>query len=55
MSLSTIDLIVVIVYAIGIFVLAQLVSREKAGHAEGHVRLFPRLQDRCRGGRSAHR
>ena len=32
MSLSTIDLIVVIIYAIGIFSLAQLVSREKAGH-----------------------
>ncbi|MEN2787241.1 sodium/solute symporter [Sphingomonas qilianensis] len=34
MSLSTIDLIVVIVYAIGIFGLAQWVSREKAGHAK---------------------
>jgi len=32
MSLSRIDLIVVIVYAIGIFGLAQWVSREKAGH-----------------------
>jgi solute:Na+ symporter, SSS family len=32
MSLSTIDLIVVIIYAIGIFSLAQWVSREKAGH-----------------------
>ncbi|HEX8388540.1 MAG TPA: sodium/sugar symporter [Sphingomonas sp.] len=32
MGLSTIDLIVVIVYAIGIFGLAQWVSREKAGH-----------------------
>jgi SSS family solute:Na+ symporter len=32
MSLSTIDLTVVIIYAIGIFGLAQLVSREKAGH-----------------------
>ncbi|HEX8301383.1 sodium/sugar symporter [Sphingomonas sp.] len=31
-SLSQIDLIVVIVYAIGIFGLAQWVSREKAGH-----------------------
>src|SRR6478735_4246653 len=34
MSLSSIDLIVVIVYAIGIFGLAQWVSREKAGHAK---------------------
>jgi solute:Na+ symporter, SSS family len=33
-SLSQIDLIVVIVYAIGIFGLAQWVSREKAGHAK---------------------
>ncbi|RYD59990.1 MAG: sodium transporter [Sphingomonadales bacterium] len=33
-SLSWIDLIVVIVYAIGIFALAQYVSREKAGHAK---------------------
>lgn len=32
MSLSTIDLIVVVAYAIGIFGLAQWVSREKAGH-----------------------
>ena len=32
MSLSTIDLLVVIAYAIGIFGLAQWVSREKAGH-----------------------
>jgi len=32
MSLSTIDLLVVAVYAIGIFGLAQYVSREKAGH-----------------------
>lgn len=33
-SLSQIDLIVVIVYAIGIFGLAQWVSRERAGHAK---------------------
>src|SRR5881398_2384382 len=32
MSLSVIDLTVVIIYAIGIFSLAQWVSREKAGH-----------------------
>src|SRR3954470_11062655 len=32
MSLSVIDLTVVIIYAIGIFSLAQYVSREKAGH-----------------------
>jgi len=32
MKLATIDLIVLIVYAIGIFGLAQWVSREKAGH-----------------------
>lgn len=34
MSLSTVDLIVVIVYAIGIFGLAQWVSREKPGHTK---------------------
>src|SRR3954471_18780244 len=34
MSLSTIDLAVVIAYAIGIFGLAQWVSREKAGHTK---------------------
>src|SRR6476619_5949689 len=34
MSLSTIDVIVVIAYAIGIFLLAQYVSREKKGHAK---------------------
>ncbi|WP_423607020.1 sodium:solute symporter family transporter [Sphingomonas sp. MS122] len=33
-TLSQIDVIVVIVYAIGIFGLAQWVSREKAGHAK---------------------
>lgn len=33
-SLSTIDVVVVIAYAIGIFFLAQWVSREKAGHAK---------------------
>src|SRR5690242_20282560 len=32
MSLSTIDLVVIVLYAIGIFGLAQWVSREKAGH-----------------------
>lgn len=34
MGLSQLDLIVVIAYAIGIFALAQFVSREKAGHAK---------------------
>ena len=34
MSLSAIDLTVVIIYAIGIFGLAQYVSREKAGHTK---------------------
>jgi len=34
LSLSTIDVIVVIAYAIGIFTLAQWVSREKAGHSK---------------------
>ncbi|WP_260599903.1 sodium/sugar symporter [Sphingomonas endolithica] len=34
MSLSNIDLAVVIAYAIGIFALAQWVSREKAGHVK---------------------
>jgi SSS family solute:Na+ symporter len=34
MSLSTIDLVVVIAYAIGIFSLAQWVSRERAGHTK---------------------
>ncbi|HEX4739560.1 MAG TPA: sodium/solute symporter [Allosphingosinicella sp.] len=32
MQLATIDIVVVIVYAIAIFLLAQYVSREKAGH-----------------------
>ena len=32
MQLATIDIVVVVVYAIGIFALAQYVSREKAGH-----------------------
>ena len=32
MQLATIDIVVVVIYAIGIFGLAQYVSREKAGH-----------------------
>src|SRR5437762_3147564 len=40
MSLSTIDLIVVIAYAIGIFSLAQWVSREKAGHQKDTTDYF---------------
>ncbi|QAY75349.1 sodium/sugar symporter [Sphingosinicella sp. BN140058] len=32
MHLATIDIVVVVAYAIGIFLLAQYVSREKAGH-----------------------
>ncbi|HEU0097551.1 MAG TPA: hypothetical protein VFQ67_02140 [Allosphingosinicella sp.] len=32
MQLATVDIVVVIVYAIGIFGLAQFVSRERAGH-----------------------
>ena len=32
MQLATIDIVVVIIYAVGIFALAQYVSREKAGH-----------------------
>ena len=32
MQLATIDIIVVLLYALGIFVIAQLVSREPAGH-----------------------
>jgi SSS family solute:Na+ symporter len=34
MGLSTIDLVVVVAYAIGIFALAQWVSRDKAGHSK---------------------
>ena len=45
MSLSTIDLIVVIVYAIGIFSLAQFVSREKAGHQKEYLRLFSGVEE----------
>ena len=40
MSLSTIDIVVVIVYAIGIFGLAQWVSREKAGHEKNSSDYF---------------
>lgn len=34
MQLATIDIVVIVIYAIGIFGLAQWVSREKAGHAK---------------------
>jgi SSS family solute:Na+ symporter len=40
MQLATIDIIVVIVYAIGIFGLAQFVSREKAGHQKDTTDYF---------------
>ncbi|MCW3846888.1 sodium/sugar symporter [Sphingomonas sp. LB-2] len=40
MTLATIDLIVLIVYAIGIFGLAQWVSREKAGHEKNSSDYF---------------
>src|SRR3978361_2259040 len=40
MSLSTIDFIVVIVYAIDIFGLAQWVSREKPGHEKNSSDYF---------------
>ena len=32
MNLSTVDILVIVIYAIGIFTLAQWVSRERAGH-----------------------
>jgi hypothetical protein len=53
-SLSQIDLIVVIVYAIGIFGLAQWVSREKAGTPKIR-RIISSPQNPCLGGRSARR
>ncbi|HEX8222973.1 MAG TPA: sodium/sugar symporter [Allosphingosinicella sp.] len=40
MQLATIDIVVVIVYAIGIFGLAQFVSREKAGHQKDTTDYF---------------
>ena len=40
MHLSTIDIVVVVVYAIFIFVLAQLVSREKKGHQKNSQDYF---------------
>ena len=54
MSLSTIDLIVVIAYAIGIFSLAQWVSREKAGHEKDTSDYFLASKN-LPGGRSARR
>lgn len=40
MQLATIDIVVVIVYAIGIFGLAQFVSRERAGHQKDTTDYF---------------
>lgn len=40
MGLATIDIVVVIAYAIGIFALAQWVSREKAGHERNSTDYF---------------
>src|SRR5438270_5012962 len=34
MSLTTLDIVVIVLYAIGIFTLAQFVAREKKGHAK---------------------
>ncbi len=55
MQLATIDIVVVVAYAIGIFGLAQFVSREKAGHAKDTSDYFLASQARCPGGRSARR
>ena len=40
MQLATIDIVVVIIYAIGIFGLAQFVSRERAGHQKDTTDYF---------------
>jgi len=40
MKLATIDLVVLVVYAIGIFGLAQWVSRNKSGHAQNSTDYF---------------
>ncbi len=40
MNLSTVDIVVVLAYGIGIFVLAQWVSREKAGHTKSTTDYF---------------
>src|SRR6187551_1406712 len=40
MNLATIDIVVIVIYAIGIFTLAQWVSREKAGHSKDSTEYF---------------
>ena len=40
MHLSTLDIVVVVVYAVGIFLLAQWVSREKPGHVKNSQDYF---------------
>ncbi len=40
MNLSTVDIVVVVAYAIGIFGLAQLVSRDRAGHTKNSSDYF---------------
>ena len=40
MQLATIDIVVLIVYGIGIFGLAQYVSREKSGHTKDATDYF---------------
>jgi SSS family solute:Na+ symporter len=44
MQLSMLDSTIVLIYLAGIFVLAQWVSREKAGHQQGRQGLLPGQQ-----------
>ena len=40
MKLATLDVVLVIAYAVGLFALAQWVSREKAGHTRNSTDYF---------------
>ena len=54
MNLATLDIAILVIYAIGIFLLAQWVSREKGAHKKDAQDYF--LASRaCRGGPSARR
>ena len=54
MNLATLDIAILVIYAVGIFALAQWVSREKGEHKKDAQDYFLAIA-RCPGGPSAPR
>ena len=54
-NLATLDIVILAIYAVGIFVLAQWVSREKGEHKKDAQDYFLASRAPCPGGPSARR